>query len=365
MFVMNGVEVIFLYNANGQEPQQVRPSLRSQWGSFRIDLAKIVDRLKNDWKDDPFSQPIFRWTANLLAVDITQLNQIPEVQFEEEALSYINELRQKILVDQLERIPVQDPILVDGLVWEKRKFKEFKALLNSEISPFTGHPFVEKTHDPAMIISQLIQRLKIPQAPQALVLNNQVALIPRPANQELVPRQNQQLGMAHRIYNQAIQLSLIEIDHTLNPAIAKAKLQMYVSLIQGAYMRKELDEATEEMKFGNQCVELLMAEFQAMNEQVRHEEIQRIEADQQELQRNLALTNQLRQQERAIDRAEIRNQGQQIEQLQQQNQRLQNRCDEQDRKYIDLLQRFEQKAREAYNLANQPHKKKKKFFGLF
>lgn len=343
------------------QPLQQHAPLHAKWDVFRSKLARIISQQRNTWQDET-SKSVFTWTAGVLAVNAAEVNEENVQAFEEEALACFDQLRKEILVD-FEKETVSDALMVDGILWEKTKFIEYTSLLGSEISPETRQPFDVKPYILATSILNLIQELNL--NPQAAFDGEQMGLFPREVHQ-IIPRQNQLVPVAQRAQQAVIKKSILAINHQQNPDLAKVKLQIYDNLIQGAYMRRDLLKARNEVQLANQYVKLLMTELQNMAAHAHEEGLQMAHELQIEMQRGLEEAHQLRQLNENLFRNEIKDQALQIRQLQQQNAHLQERYDDQVNKFVDLLSRYEQKARETYNLTHQPHKKhKKKFFRLF
>ncbi len=130
-----------------------------------FDCQEVIDNISDimwdykDWKD-PLSKDMSRW-----GVDLFKLRNVPEKELLDAALTMIDTLRKKILVNPLDYVnhsPLEEPVLERQWTWEESWFEKWPLVDGSGLSPFDHLPMeATKPHFFAIKMLNLLYSLPL------------------------------------------------------------------------------------------------------------------------------------------------------------------------------------------------------------
>lgn len=219
--------------------------------------AILVDH--ESW-DDPLSKRIFKWGAEVLQFDLTDERGFTEA-FRSNVQKKINHLTREILVNPLDKAPLQKPILVDSeWVFEEWMYKDYIQFF--DVSPFSrkpiknviSHIFAEKMVQWAETINVFILDFDFPSTSITVAQEQKDLMV---VNGPIVLSQSALTGQAAN-----------------SQLVAQSKMITYTILAQNALlekglqlMRKEIEQSTQTVARFREQMQLMIRQEKALAEQ--------------------------------------------------------------------------------------------------
>lgn len=129
------------------------PSIYTQQQTAIERLQAIFEKYRH-W-DDRLSLRIFEWGAKVSQINFEDLSQSEKMDKVERKLE---KLANKILVDSLAQLPLKDPVIDGGWVWDKSILEDYKKYFDRSL--FTNEPINAVPHDFAKEIIEWLQFLE-------------------------------------------------------------------------------------------------------------------------------------------------------------------------------------------------------------
>ncbi len=242
-----------------------------------------------------------------------------------------------LLVNDLDRAPLKDPMLDGEWVWEKEVLDTAKAL--SPISPFTGQPFAEIPHQFAKSLIEFIKSFTFVPLPPPPALQ----IVPAAPNGALALHQNGSFA-AH------LDVSLMQMPQDLPPQLIMMMRNYQTAFFQQqALLRINERTSLELAERGRQVEQRAEQLIPMIRERIREgvEQAQRhAAAFEQSINNKVESYNQIRQQENQVvqSRLDVTEQRVQI---------LDNKCDRLEQKVVVQEKCIAQKEAEVASLRGQ------------